>query len=258
MTADEGLALRLTSFFEASALLRADRSGSGGIAGFLAELRAKLRSLPEAAKPAATPPLDAARLAAMLGRLEAPLANARAAGAFLDVWSVAGLGRNEVRNAAALAALWNPRPCPEVAIDFLNMFLRRLDRQGPLPSREQLEGGYHVQTEDCPMGDASDRVDLTLEGDGFLLGVEIKIDAPEGHEQIQRYRRVLNMKADASGKTASLVFLSPRPPSVSGTIHATWKDIAAAARQVALRSPAERRLPHQILAHYATRASTFR
>lgn len=253
------LVAQLTSFFEASEKLRTPKNDlQRGIPEFLAALRRHLGEQARATPPTARYPVQAGQLAKMFATLQEPLATARLGGAFLDVWSVAGLGRSEVRNAAALAALWNPRLCPEIAVDFLNSFLRRLDRQGPLPSHAQLATGYYIQTEDCPMGDAADRVDVTLEGNDFLLGVEIKIDAPEGPNQIQRYRSVLNTKAGALGKTVSLIFLSPRPPTESGTIHATWKDIAAAARQVGVRKPGERRFPHHLLGHYAARASTFK
>jgi hypothetical protein len=52
--------------------------------------------------------LDGNRLKACLAALKEPLGLARSSGEFTNVWAIAGLKRNEVRNAAVLAWLLDP------------------------------------------------------------------------------------------------------------------------------------------------------
>jgi len=184
--------------------------------------------------------VDAGQLQAMLAALRGPLAAARADGTFLNAWTAAGLKRDEVRNSSVLATLFDPRLCGDQARFFLSAFLRRLRGAGTshFPTADELAQPYTVVTEACPLGSADNRVDLSIEGATFLLVVEIKIDAGEGDQQLGRYVDVAMRKAQLLGKGLSLVFLSPRLPAAppAAVVHATWRDVTAAARQVS-RSP---------------------
>jgi hypothetical protein len=172
-----------------------------------------------------------------LQSLRAPLMSARSSGAFLNVWSIAGLKRDEVRNAAVFASLLDPLICPEIGPAFLWAFLRRIRESGggSLPNEADIKAGYTVQTEDRPLGNADSRVDLSIEGRDFLLLIEVKIDAGEGLAQLSRYNDVLREKANLLEKRPALVYLSPRPSSrpPRGTFYADWTDVATAARNVA-------------------------
>jgi hypothetical protein len=176
--------------------------------------------------------LDRVQLEATFTALGQPLVRARAAGLIINPWSVAGLKRVEVRHAATLAALWRPALGGSAAMTFLDAFLRRLvPIKNPLPSRSQLQRGYVVRTEHCPLGEASERVDLTIEGADFLLAIEVKIDAPEGKKQLQRYHGSITAWGQARGKPVTLIQLAPfAPPADSGVIAACWADVTAAAR----------------------------
>jgi hypothetical protein len=224
---------------------------------------ASLRAIPDLGAPEIPKrDLDVEQLARTLDCLSVPLAQARSAGAFLNVWAVAGLKRDEVRNAAVLAALFNPNAYPETGPDFLWAFLERArdSRGGWLPDEAELRAGYTVRTEDYPLGQTESRVDLSIEGRTFLLIIEVKIDAGEGHEQLRRYDYVLREKASRLGKRPVLVYLSPRrckiPPSEM--VHATWADVVFAARRVGRASKSsDQSLISYLLLHFASHAQAF-
>jgi hypothetical protein len=178
------------------------------------------------------------RLAGVFADLRDPLQLSRADGRHLNPWTAAGLWRSEVRNASALASLWRPEVSGEAARLFLNAFLRCVEKRSgcPLPSANELARGYLVRTEHCLAGERTERVDLTIEGRNFVIGVEVKIDAAEGDAQLQRYTRSLIDRAQARRSKPYLIFLAPYPHrgAIDGDcpvpiVDATWKDIQAAA-----------------------------
>lgn len=172
--------------------------------------------------------------------LRAPLAKARAAGALLNPWDMAGLRRNEVRNAAVLAHFLSERLCGELAINFLDALLDGPRCQSKsIPSRAQLEAGFHVRVEHCVWGDQRDRVDLTIEGSSFVLGIEVKIDACEGEGQLQRYVETIGAWGRRSGKEPAVIFLSPLMPSITDLPWIKWRDVVVAGLRVAGRGRAQ-------------------
>jgi hypothetical protein len=206
--------------------------------------------------------LDPKSLEATLQALREPLAQARSAGAFLNVWSTAGLKRDEVRNTAVLASLFDPRSYPEAGPDFLWAFLQRATRSSEafLLQKAEVLSGYTVRTEEYPLGQAESRVDLSIEGHSFLLMIEVKIDAIEGLAQLSRYDDVLRKKAIALGKRPALIYLSPRPPKnlPAEAIHATWSDVVLAARQVGRTCiGANSSLVNTLLLQFAAHAAAF-
>ncbi len=176
------------------------------------------------------PPLAYGRLVNTIAALTPKLAEARRQGGEINVWQLAGLKRTEVRNAAVLAAMWSPGAMGDRAAAFLNGFLRRLPSDNELPSRDELMRGYVVKTEHCPTGAATERVDITVEGESFVLAVEVKIDAGEGPEQLARYRQSVEDWASTRRKRGAVVLLAPFQTAVPGVVQADWRDIVAAAR----------------------------
>jgi hypothetical protein len=202
-------------------------------------------------------PVDAQRLRALLARLAPQLEAARLDGKLTDVWTIARIGRNEVRNTAVLAGLWNPLLCGTVATASLTTFLARLPAGGGIPTADELSAGYTIRTEDRPLDRADERVDIVIEGATFLLGIEIKIDAPEGFGQLAAYRHALEARAAEQRKRPALLFLSPRPPLDGITPHARWSNVAAVARRLVPQRESERTFVHQLLAHFATHIADF-
>lgn len=259
-------AARLATFFtQFRDLRRPEAEAEAALPTRLAGLFTRLRPLLAGELTAAAAPrsaaadivLDESRLRALFAQLTGPLEQARRDGSLADVWDIAGLGRNELRTAAALAALWNPRLCGTVAVEFLAAFLARVGPDENFPTHTELNAGYVVRTEDHPEGEVSERVDITIEGRGFLLGIEIKIDADEGPQQLSRYRNALQARAAHRQQRPALIYLSPRPPLDPFTRHARWSDIAAAARSVAPCQAAERQFVHQLVTQFATHVAAF-
>ncbi|MDK2767903.1 MAG: PD-(D/E)XK nuclease family protein [Sphingomonas sp.] len=182
----------------------------------------------------ARPKLDPARLGSFLTAAQPPLEQLRASGTMINPWGVAGVGRKEVRNSAVLATLWSPQQCGALGRAFLEAFCRRInDPAGLLPTSEELAASYSVRTEHCPVGAVSERVDITIEGPSFVLGIEVKIDAAEGPEQLRRYvGSVQRWGKQRGGKKAAVVFLAPFYPSEQGVLRATWRDVMHAGRDV--------------------------
>lgn len=185
----------------------------------------------------------------MLGIGEA-LTIAREKGAFLNVWDVAGLGRNEVRNAAVLAWFLDPKETHGLGTGFLEPFLQRAlgsARDRLPPERELVRAS--VRKEFRPQGSETDRVDIAIEGIDYLVFIETKIDAREGHFQLERYAAA----ARSIGKRGGLLYLSPKMPrDLPAQAHRTsWADVAYCLRRAATRtySPLVRTLILQFADH---------
>jgi hypothetical protein len=206
------------------------------------------------------PPTDlaTAKLGALLATLRPPLANARSSGGFTNIWAIARLRRDELRNAAVLASLWNPGVCGRIAVDFLSAFLNRLPIRASLPTIAELSSGYIVRPEYCPLGINESRVDISLEGRDFVVLIEVKIDAAEGWEQLKRYDELLRTKARLLGKRPSLILLGPRAPLSGAAIHATWEDVSAAARIASRgRIPSQETFAEALLRQFAIHVRAF-
>lgn len=202
--------------------------------------------------------IGAEKLTNVLQLLSGPLKNVGQSGESANVWAIAGLKRNEVRNASALAALWSPSVFPQTAAPFLAEFLDRLPNWDRRFSRDELAAGYVVRTEECPMGDLGNRVDISIETSESLLMIEVKIDAPESESQVSRYNQILDRKARLLGKQSSLILLGPRPPTSGVALHANWGDISAAARNViGERKFANQTFADHLLRQFAIHVSNF-
>lgn len=257
---------RLGRFFESLRALRPTREADDRVAR-LEEVLRRLSPLLKAARPQVDGALeprvpDAGSLSRTLDALRTSLAHARRSGALTNVWTTAGLKRDEVRNAAVLASLFNPLDAGDRAVPFLLAFLSEVEGadHSRLPTRTELEHGYSVQTEACPLGATDDRVDLSIEGATFLLLIEVKIDAAEGPAQLSRYDEILSRKAQALGKRPALVYLSPKParePPVDA-FYADWSAVRRAARRAsAARPQSVRTFQDHLLEQFAEHVRSF-
>lgn len=191
-----------------------------------------------AAEAAAPSLFDRQRLADGLVALRGPLAAIRAGGGLFNPWIVAGLKTDERRNAAVLAALLSPLQTGDAGYRFVDALFRRIETPTQrLPGMAALTRGYRLRIEDCPLGQASERIDLTIDGDGFLVGIEVKINAGEGHDQFARYRRTIARRAADDRVAGHVILLARRRMTVKGMIAAAWSDVAVAARTAAAHDP---------------------
>lgn len=203
---------------------------------FLEQAGPRLRAevIAQHEKTAASPEADVENLAHILPELCALLKEARGRGEGLNPWAVAGLRQVEVRNAGVLAAFWDTQLCGDQGIEFLHRFLSRIaTKETPLPSKKQLEQGYIVRTEHCPLpGKQSERIDVTVEGQDFIIILEIKINADEGNNQFQRYTNTAESLQKIRGKKVYFILIERFERANFTGFHATWSDISSAARDL--------------------------
>ncbi len=198
---------------------------------------------------------DLADLQAAFQALKQPLAVAKERGGLINPWALAGLGRNEVRNAAALAGLWMADFGGEESRLFLANYLA-----AAIPGRdwvEELGLGYRVGTEICPMGDAADRVDLIVETAHYLIGVEIKIGAGLGREQLERYAAAISRRAELQHLMPLVVLLAPFQAVQPEVFSSSWSDVARAARAVAAVPVADRSFVKVLISRFGDHVGNF-
>ncbi|HWJ75036.1 MAG TPA: PD-(D/E)XK nuclease family protein [Kaistia sp.] len=180
----------------------------------------------------------------------------RGATAPLNVWGIAGLKRDEVRIAAVLAWVLDRRGSHGLGDAVTTSLIERLTDAGNAALLDGLVLGqrYFVRREFSAFGVPDDRVDISIVGENCVLFVECKIDAPEGHEQIERYNRLVDAKVKAAGKThGRVLYLTASDGAVPDgrTIPLTWKDIAAAIRAAVPTGDHRQSLQGQLLVQFA-------
>jgi hypothetical protein len=248
---------RIKEFLTARhALMRAPAPDVNRLAPFLEATRGRWR------EPLPVPQTAAeggrATLELLLDELHGALNKARSRGFGFNPWTVAGLRRNEVRACGVLAALWNPAMCGDAAAQFLKEFLGELRGVDALAIRDELRQGYIVRTEHILQGDRTTRMDITIEGTGFVLVVEVKIDAVEGTDQFARLRAHTKAWAEDRGKRPLFALLSPwEPPGDFGDVHTDWRAVARAARRCLPPERSTYTFHHHMLVSFADHVSNF-
>nr|WP_230975606.1 PD-(D/E)XK nuclease family protein [Acetobacter garciniae] len=179
--------------------------------------------------PVTVPDLSPDRVTALICEIAPLHKQAWEAGLAINIWDVAGLGYNEGRNSAVLAWLLDPRGThgwgSRVLRDLLHLaHMRHAD----WPNLEDSLNNISVTSECWPMGSVTDRVDIAIDGDDFVLFIEIKIRAQEGEEQLVRYVKAAEAKRQVTNKRWGLVlYLSSAapvdPPDEVALIN--WQDV---------------------------------
>ncbi|MDD0823176.1 PD-(D/E)XK nuclease family protein [Mannheimia sp. AT1] len=123
-------------------------------------------------------------------------------GLMLNVWEAANLGRNEVRNSKTLRWFLDRYAKHGQKDLFLSEFLKCL----PEPWCSISIGNYWAIEECCPLGEQTERVDIEIDADNFLLFIEVKIDAFEGEKQLERYYETA--KAKSKGRPFGIIYLT--------------------------------------------------
>lgn len=196
----------------------------------------------------------------MLDTIRPDLHQAQGAGAFMNIWQAAGLRRNELRNAAVLTWLLNPKGSHGLGDKMAKALFSQL-REKPawMPSASDLHD-IAVVAEECPLGSEESRVDISITAPEFLLFIEVKIDAPLRDRQIERYLQEIGLKSTSLGNLPSLViFLTPhgRKPAVGLDVASlSWVDVARAIGEIVKILPgADTRVP--MLSQFAEHVRSF-
>ena len=137
---------------------------------------------------------------------------------------------------------------------------------------EVLKSDYSVRTEVNPLGERNDRVDVViqttariptskyekLESNGYLIGIEVKIDAGLQDKQLCRYQKSLSTQAKTLNLEPLLLFLSPTDKSAckAGAIWTQWDLIADAARDAGGGKTHDRTFIQQYIAAFGDHVST--
>lgn len=123
-------------------------------------------------------------------------------GLMLNIWEAANLGRNEVRNSKTLRWFLDMHEDHGQKTLFLREFLKCL----PEPWCSISIGNYWATEECCPLGYETERVDIEIDAENFLLFIEVKIDAFEGNKQLERYYDTAVQKA--KGRPFGIIYLT--------------------------------------------------
>jgi hypothetical protein len=187
--------------------------------------------------------------------LKRPLEVAKEMGGLINPWALAGLGQDEVRNSAALAGLWMYEFGGDTSRRFLASYLSFAI--GDVDWSDVLRRGYRVGTEVCPIGEAADRVDLLIETGRHLIGIEVKIRAGLGRNQLERYSASISRRAELQNLSPRIVLLAPFRTANSGVSSTSWADVARAARAAAGESFADRSFVQKLIAKFGEHVRKF-
>jgi hypothetical protein len=152
-------------------------------------------------------------LQAWFERARAPLQDIESANVFGNPWTAAKLGRDETRNSRVLRWFLDPRGGHGLGPILLQFLLRRAREVVSTAFPDKLSRSCQVLLESYPDRDGASRVDIQIDDPSFFLIVEVKIDAAEQPDQIERYCTI----AEARNATSwAVVFLT-------GKIHRGWR-----------------------------------
>ena len=186
-------------------------------------------------------PLAKEALDNLLQSLELPLQSARLSAWNFNPWEVVKLGRDEVRNSHVLAWLINPMGSHGYADGLLRSLLEHL-REKNQAFRLNPKDRCHVRTEKNPNGEQSERVDIEVDATSFYLLIEVKIGAPEGVEQLNRYAAIA--KTVAGQRPWAIIYLTPKGKiAKTGGFYSeyivpmSWKEIARMIEKVIAATP---------------------
>lgn len=132
----------------------------------------------------------------------------------INIWKIAQVGDDELKNSSILAWLLNCNGSHGQGDLFLVSFLKLLKRNGNFVFPNiSIDKPYWTKVESLPFGDQESRIDIEIEGEQFLLFIEVKINAPETNDQLERYINIAKNKA--ANRPWVVVFLTPngRRPS---------------------------------------------
>ncbi len=187
--------------------------------------------------------------------LQEPLELAKNQGRLINPWAITGIKSDEARNSSALAGLWQLDFGGSVSRNFLVNYLRiAIDS---VNWHEVLRSHYHVETECNPIGDRSDRVDIVVEAQGHVVGIEIKIYAALGAEQLERYISSINRRASLCGSMPHVILLAPFTSPQASVSSTTWADVARAAYTIKSPHQSQRSFIENLIVSFGDHVMSF-
>ncbi|MBC06430.1 PD-(D/E)XK nuclease family protein [Thalassospira sp.] len=182
-----------------------------------------------------TEPINETQLKGLFDRLtELALSDVFETVGSCNPWNLAGLGRDEVRNAAVLKWLLSPRGDHGLQAELLRNLLADIPDFPQEPSRY-----CRLAVEDCPDGLRDSRVDIRIDDPrNFFLIIEVKIGASEQSDQLRRYCEIAAACA-RDGRPWKVVYLTCRgsAPTTAGefiddVVPISWSRISEHLRMI--------------------------
>ncbi|RQG99816.1 PD-(D/E)XK nuclease family protein [Paraburkholderia dinghuensis] len=184
---------------------------------------------PAAEKPA----VDWTRFERFARAFRAPYNQYRQSGAMANVWQVAGIGHDELRNSQALAWLLDRYGDHGQGSAILERLVEAVGAKRHMDVTPAVvrEADYSTRTEVHPLGDRESRVDIEIKSSRFLIFIEVKVRAPESSDdQLKRYTELA--RQTAAGLPSVVLFLTPegrRPDDEElhdAVISVSWGEVA--------------------------------
>lgn len=178
-------------------------------------------------------------------------------GALINVWDISGLKRDEVRNTAVLAWWLDCQGSHGLGSQLLTRIMTDFTTNFDTLSIENKP--YRTRPESLPLGELENRIDIEISSNSALIFWEIKIDAKEGEEQLNRYHYLLNIKANDKQEKC-LIYLTPesgkKRHETSSTYGITWSQLAKSLSDE-LNEISNNRLSKILLSQYCEYISKF-
>lgn len=196
-------------------------------------------------------------LAQTLDALKAPLQTARGRGELSDIWSIAGIGHDEVRNSRVLAWLLDPVGSHGFGDAFIRALWQRI--RGFELAGFEIENLRSVTRENYPIASSEHRVDIEIGGADFVVFIEVKVYAGESKaSQVAQYLALARQKASNLHRSnCAVIFLSEMAPSaIEGIVPCRWRDVAASIKS-AIYSKDRTSITAQLAAQFATHIKRF-
>lgn len=194
----------------------------------------KTRSkVPPTASP--TLSLNPTKLQDFINKLRQPIQDSRFGAFDFDPWEISNVGKDEKRNSSILAWLLNPHGSHAQNSLPLTCLIETINKQADKKLPLNYGDFCCIKTEVNPDGQISDRLDIEIDAENFYLVIEVKINAPEQTNQIERYHEQARQRA--GHRDWVLIFLTPKgdQPKSGGKhsnsdniIPLSWGDLAYA------------------------------
>ncbi|MCB5195693.1 PDDEXK-like family protein [Deefgea salmonis] len=207
---------QLTGFFDGLNRLKAQPKGAVALTTKLQSFFTQITPLLRNLRPTKlTPEINVDQLHLWFNALKAPIDRAKQGAFSFNPWITANVKRDEVRNSAILAWLLNPKGnhgLGKLALKVLTGGVSNSDLTLNIADSRYCT----VRTESNPDGSRTNRVDIEIDAELFYLLIEVKIDAPEGVDQLSRYGALCEKRAH--GRPWAIIFLTPNksPPKTAG------------------------------------------
>lgn len=155
------------------------------------------------------PVFDCERFATFAQAFSKPFDEFRRSGASANVWRVAGLGHDELRNSQVLSWILDKFGEHGQGSAILERLVDLAEKQTVTEISAEMvrNNNYRTRTESLPLGDKDSRVDIEIESSAFLIFIEVKIRARETGDQLRRYFDIALTKA--AKRPFVVIFLTP-------------------------------------------------